>query len=106
MSKIGKQLNQDEIILVKPHVTEKATALATGKSDQPVYIFRVTKSANKKTVAGAVRRLFGVTPTRVNIINSPSKKITVRGRGGRSGHVPGFKKALITLKKGDKIEIV
>ena len=106
MSKIGKQLNQDEIILIKPHVTEKATALATGDPNHPVYVFRVVKEAGKPAVAAAVRRLFGVTPVKVNIINAPSKKITVRGRGGRSGHVPGFKKALITLKKGDKIEII
>ena len=106
MSKIGKQLNQDEIILVKPHITEKATELASNDPNHPVYVFRVAKEVTKPAVVGAIRRLFNVTPIKVNIINSPAKVITPRGRRGRPGHSAGFKKAMVMLKKGDKIEIV
>lgn len=106
MSKIGKQLNQEEIILVKPHITEKATALATGDAKHPVYVFQVSPDARKNIIASAIKKLFNVTPVKINIINVKAKKIMPRGRRGRPGHSAGFKKALVMLKKGDKIETV
>ena len=86
-------------ILKRPRITEKATMLGEGN----VYTFEVDKRANKDTVAKAVEAVYKVKPLRVNIINIPRKKITVGGRLGIHG---GGKKALVQLKKGEKIEFV
>jgi large subunit ribosomal protein L23 len=86
-------------VIVKPRITEKSGIQSQGG----VYTFEVTKSANKNTVIQAVHALYKVRPVKVAIINSPSKAII---HGGRRGTVPGFKKAVVSLKKGDKIEFV
>jgi large subunit ribosomal protein L23 len=80
-------------------VTEKSGLLSQGG----VYTFEVTASANKSTIAGAVKALYKVTPVKIAIVNSPAKKVFVRGR---RGVVSGVRKALVTLKKGDKIDFV
>ena len=85
-------------ILIKPLVTEKAAEFsAVGK-----YIFVVNPKMNKVEVKKAVRQIYGVDPIRVNMTN-------VRGRQVRYGRVAGktksWKKAIVTLKAGDKIEI-
>jgi len=85
-------------ILIKPLVTEKAAEFsAVGK-----YIFVVNPKMNKIEVKKAVRQIYGVNPVRVNMTN-------VRGRQVRYGRVAGktksWKKAIVTLKAGDKIEI-
>ena len=86
-------------ILVHPHITEKAAMAA----EHGVYVFRVEKTATKITVAKAVKELYKVTPVKVRVVNIPRKAVIVRGRKGMQ---PGFKKAYIYLKKGDKIDIV
>jgi len=85
-------------ILVSPHVTEKATDL--GK--QNAYVFKIAKTANKVMVKQAVNEVYGVRPEKVNITTAKPKKRMVRGRKGIKA---GFKKAVIYLKKGDKIEV-
>lgn len=85
-------------VVRRPLVTEKNTAMqAEGK-----YTFEVAKGANKVQVKQAVEKGFKVTVTAVNII-------TVRGRERRVGRriVAGspWKKAVVTLKAGDKIQI-
>lgn len=94
MSKISKILPFDSSVIIRhPVVTEKSTGTST---------FVVAPTANKTSVHRAIKILYGVAPRRINIINVPGKKIWNRGRLGRS---PGFKKALVYLKPGDKIEL-
>lgn len=86
-------------ILIKPHVTEKATI----KSDKGVYVFKVARDAKKSDVLKSVKEFYGVSPLKINIVNSPSKTVFVRGkRGVKSGH----KKAYVFLNKGEKIEVL
>lgn len=86
-------------ILKNPRITEKA-ATAT---EQNVYTFDVAESANKTEVSKAVFAFYKVKPVRVNILTVPRKKIMSRGKEGMRG---GGKKALVYLKKDDKIEFV
>ncbi len=81
-----------------PHITEKASFL----SEKGVYVFKVPKRANKILVKRAVKDLYGFEPKKVGIVNIPSKTRFSRGRRGVSS---GYKKALVYLKEGDKIEI-
>lgn len=87
-------------VLLKPHITEKASAL--GKKG--AYSFVVAKESNKNEIEKAVKEIYKVTPLRVNIVNSPAKK--VRGRKGIKGVKSGYKKAVVFLKEGEKIEFV
>lgn len=88
------------MILTRPHVTEKASTLST--EDRPVYVFRVAGSANKPQIVAEFKRLFGVVPRLVRVVNQPGKKVTNRGRVAERS---GFKKAYVFLKKGDKISL-
>jgi large subunit ribosomal protein L23 len=85
-------------IIIEPWITEKAHgAMAENK-----YIFRVKKEADKKSVKLAIERLYGVKVINVNIINIPAKK---RMYGRHEGKKSGYKKAIVKLKEGDKIEL-
>lgn len=88
----------NEIIIKRPRITEKSGLQAENAG---VYTFEVTAMANKKNVAKAVKDLYKVNPVKVNIINLPAKKIFSRGKMGRKS---GVKKAVVYLKKGEKIE--
>ena len=96
MSKLAKQLNQETLVLQKPLMTEKSSLLG-------VYTFMVARDANKPLIKSAIKRLYQVTPRRVNIINVAGKKIVVRGKIGQR---PGMKKAIVYLKAGEKINLV
>ena len=85
-------------ILMKPHVAEKSTFL----NEKGVYVFEIGLGTNKVMVKRAIKEKYGVLPRKVNIVNIPSKKISFRGKKGTKR---GFKKAIVFLKKGDKIEI-
>lgn len=85
-------------IIIKPHVAEKSTNL----NEKGMYVFKVTEKANKIMIKRAVKETYGVAPRKINIVNIPPKKIFLRRREGVK---PGFKKAVIFLKKGEKIEI-
>ena len=83
--------------LKEPHITEKATDLAR----QNQYVFKVFPRTNKIEIKKAIESLYGVDVISVNIINIPRK----RKRLGRiRGFKPGFKKAIIKIKQGQKIE--
>jgi large subunit ribosomal protein L23 len=90
-------MKKGEIIL-NPIITEKSTSL----QEQGKYCFRVNKRANKKEVIQAVKDIFGVVPVSCSIMN-------VRGKGKRVryayGYTSSWKKAIVTLKEGDKIEL-
>ncbi len=95
MSKLGNQLRKKSDVLKRPHITEK--------SSQQGYVFEVAAGASKGEVKLAVCELYKVTPTKVNILNVRPKTIVVRGRLGTK---PGMRKAVVFLKKGDKIDFV
>ncbi len=85
--------------IIRPRITEKSGIL----SQSGVYTFEVSKNANKASVAAAVKALYKVSPVKVAVLNNPARNVFVRGR---KGVVSGVRKALVTLKKGDKIEFV
>jgi large subunit ribosomal protein L23 len=86
-------------LIKKPRITEKASFHA----EQNVYTFDVSSSANKTEIKKAIFQLYKVKPVKVNVLAVPEKKIFVRGKVGKK---QGGKKALVYLKKGDKIEII
>jgi large subunit ribosomal protein L23 len=89
-------------ILKESIVTEKATVLSSNRNQ---YSFEVFRDADKKDVAAAVEQMFKVSVTRVNIINT--KPVAKRNRQvpNQMGKKPARKKAIVTLKQGDAIEL-
>jgi len=98
---ITKKKNIKEIyrILKKPHISEKATIL----TEKNKYIFKVYSTANKIEIKKATENLYGVRVKDVNIINVHRKQRILQGI---KGFKTGYKKAIITLEKGEKIEII
>jgi|TARA_B100000579_G_scaffold433376_1_gene452008 large subunit ribosomal protein L23 len=87
-------------ILLEALLTEKATLLSASNK----YLFKVHSAASKTNVSQSVERTFGVTVTKVNIINQKPKLKRDRTRRNRLGSKGGMKKAIVTLKQGDAIE--
>jgi large subunit ribosomal protein L23 len=85
-------------VLRRPVITEKNTDLMAENK----YVFEVMKRANKAQIKAAVEKAFKVTVVSVNVAMVPSKP---RGYGRLKGHRPSWKKAVVTLRAGDKIEI-
>ena len=81
-----------------PVVTEKSTNL----SEQNKIVFKVPRTANKKNLKTNIEKIFKVNVTKVNIINNKTRIKVTRGKKVR---VQGFKKAIITLKKGQNIDL-
>ena len=88
-------------ILKTLRLTEKSNAQS---SELGQYTFEVCPTANKAAIAAAVEVACKVTVKRVNVMNILGK--TTRGRNGRPGKKSDYKKAIVTLKAGDKIELV
>ena len=84
--------------ILSPLVTEKSTNL----SDQNKIVFKVPSKANKKNIKNNIEKIFKVNVTKVNIINKQNRTKLTRGRKVK---VSGFKKAIITLKKGQSIDL-
>lgn len=82
-----------------PRVTEKTSNLQA----QNVYTFGVASSANKTEIKKAIFTLYKIKPIKINILPVPRKNIMFKGRTSFKG---GGKKALVYLKKGDKIEFI
>jgi len=90
-------------VIKEPHITEKANFLA----EQNKYVFKVFTQANKTEVRKAVEALYGVKVEKVHMIHSAAKRRRLgRHEGWRQGLRKGFKKAVVTLKQGDKIELL
>lgn len=90
-------------ILIKPLITEKMTNLS---ADTGKYGFIVNPQSNKIEIAKAVEKKFNVHVVCVRTINHPGKTKTQFRKSGRfTGKTPKFKKAIITLKEGEKIEL-
>ena len=84
--------------ILSPLVTEKSTNL----SDQNKIIFKVPNKANKINLKKNIEKIFKVNVTKINIINKQTRKKIVRGK---KVQVRGHKKAIITLKKGQSIDL-
>ena len=87
-------------VLVSPHVTEKATELG----ERNKYVFKVWPNTNKIEIKKGVESLYGVEVVSVNIINIHRKKRRIGRR--REGWKKGYKKAIVEIKKGQKIEVM
>tara|TARA_Y100000591_G_scaffold302546_1_gene297681 strand:- start:1383 stop:1676 length:294 start_codon:yes stop_codon:yes gene_type:complete len=84
--------------ILSPLVTEKTTNL----SEQNKIVFKVPVTANKKNLKNNIEKIFKVNVTKINIINKQNRTKLTRGRKIK---VSGFKKAIITLKKGQSIDL-
>ncbi|MDY6893723.1 MAG: 50S ribosomal protein L23 [Chloroflexota bacterium] len=85
-------------VLRRPLITEKSMFLA----ERSKYAFEVDQDANKRQIKDAVEKAFKVQVTSVNVIHMPGK---MRRAGRRRGMTPSWKKAVVTLRMGDKIEL-
>lgn len=81
--------------LLKPIVTEKSTATGT-------YLFMVDSKANKQEIKKSIESVYGVKPRKVNMMNFGGRKVRW---GKSSGQTKSWKKAVVYLNEGDKIEI-
>ena len=84
--------------ILSPIVTEKSTSL----SDQNKIVFKVSNKANKINLKKNIEKIFKVNVTKINIINKQPRKKIVKGKKVK---LKGFKKAIITLKKGQNIDL-
>ena len=84
--------------ILTPLITEKSTNL----SEMNKVVFKIDNSANKKTVKKNIEKIFKVNVIKVNIINKQARFKTTRGKKVR---ISGYKKAIVTLKKGQNIDL-
>ena len=84
--------------IVSPAVTEKATAL----SEFNKMVFRVHKGASKNSIKKSIEKIFKVNVIKINTINLRGKTKLVKGKKSSR---PGYKKAIVTLKKGQSIDL-
>lgn len=85
-------------VLIRPVISEKTTSMM----EQNKYVFEVMMKANKLLVRQAIKEIFGVRAEKINMMVVRGKQKSIRFRNGRSS---AWKKAVVTLKAGDKIEI-
>ena len=98
-TKIKRKAVVAPLVLRSPQITEKAVIL----QDQNHYVFKVADNAVKPEVKKAVEEVYGVDVVKVRMINIPAKQ----KRLGRSmGWQGGYRKAVVTIKKGQNIEIL
>ena len=85
-------------IIVSPNITEKSTAL----SEFNKIVFRVNKNTKKKIIKKSIEKIFKVNVIKINTINLKGKTKLVRGK---KSYKPVYKKAIVTLKKGQTIDL-
>ena len=86
-------------LIKKPHISEKALRF----NSENKYVFVISQLANKSEVKKAIASLYGVVVKSVNIVKVPSKPKKFKGVPGIKN---GYKKAIITLAEGNKIDIM
>ena len=84
--------------IISPAITEKATSL----SEYNKVVFKVNKGANKDSIKRSIEKIFKVNVIKVNTINLKGKSKLIRGKKSNKS---GYKKAIVTLKKGQSIDI-
>ena len=97
--KTRKKYKEAYRILKRSLVTEKATDLAQNSQ----YTFEVARNANKVEIGKAVESIFDIHVTNVRTLNMRGKIKKYRGRGGKTSD---WKKAVVSLRKGEKIEVI
>jgi len=85
-------------IIISPTITEKATSL----SEFNKLVFKVNKNVTKNSIKRSVEKIFKVNVIKINTINLKRKKKLVQGK---KSFKPGYKKAIVTLKKGQSIDL-
>ncbi len=91
-------MRSDRDIIIKPVISEKSYDL----TEQSKFTFKVDRRATKPEIRSAIERIFDVSVTNVNTINVKGK---LKRQGTSSGYRASWKKAIVTLKEGDTIEI-
>ncbi len=86
-------------VLLSPRVTEKATDLSAHNA----YVFNVDPRSKKRDIREAVKAVYNVSPIAIATMRIPGKKTNLRGRKGKTA---SGKKAIVYIKKGEKIEII
>ena len=84
--------------IISPTITEKATAL----SEYNKVVFKVNKGASKNSIKRSIEKIFKVNVIKINTINLKGKTKLVRNK---KAYKPGYKKAIVTLKKGQNIDL-
>ena len=84
--------------IISPNVTEKSTSL----SEFNKIVFKVDKNANKKSIKKNIEKIFKVNVIKINTVNMKGKVKLVKNK---KSFKPGYKKAIITLKKGQSIDL-
>lgn len=101
-------------IIKRRHVTEKSTVLESLKDaannpsiarcESPKYVFIVDKRANKQEIAQALEEIYKKDDIKVAAVNTINMKPKPRRVRGRKGKTAAFKKAVVTLEKGDSLD--
>jgi large subunit ribosomal protein L23 len=89
-------------IIKRPVITEESTIQTESKGK---YVFRVDPRANKNQIRDAIEEAFSVKVTAVNTMNYEGKRSGRRFRG-QAGRRPNWKKAIVTLREGDTIDLI
>ena len=89
----------DAFLIKKPWITEKSTNLTSARK----YIFIVAPHASKPEIKKAIQALYKVEAVDVNVINRPAKSKKFMNKRGKQ---EGYRKAIVTLKEGQKIDLV
>ena len=85
-------------MIISPNITEKSTSL----SEYNKIVFKVQKNANKHSIKKSIEKIFKVNVIKINTINLKGTTKIVRNK---KTFKPGYKKAIITLKKGQTIDL-
>jgi len=92
-------------VIIEPIVSEKSTTMR--EMDPKKYTFRVDPRANKIEIMAAVKEIFKVEVKSCNVMNVKGKPKYSRGKGGSiKGYTPSWKKAIVTLEKGQSIDAI
>ncbi len=85
-------------VIIRPVLSEKSTDLA----EENKYVFQVAMNANKHLIKKAVKEIFNVNPKKINVMKVRGKRKRVRHQ---YGYTTSWKKAIVTIAKGEKIEL-
>ena len=85
-------------VIISPNITEKSTSL----SEFNKVVFKVNKGASKNSIKRSIEKIFKVNVIKINTINLKGKTKLVRNK---RAYKPGYKKAIVTLKKGQNIDL-
>ncbi|MCF0237799.1 MAG: 50S ribosomal protein L23 [Sphaerochaetaceae bacterium] len=92
-------------VIIEPIISEKSSIARDAECKK--YTFKVDPKANKFEIMSAVKEIFKVNPTACNVMNMAGKPKFSRGKGGYiKGYTASWKKAIVTLAKGETIDAI